>query len=126
MRRWSKELILRADCSVWCRSDTESVGLDYWLERQAEFKLLGDGHPHHRRSVMKYFVGLMVLVLLVLHQDYWNWFNGSLVFGFLPYSMAYHCMISLAAAVVWCLAVKFCWPDHLTANLDDDSQGDPS
>ena len=47
---------------------------------------------------MKYFVGLMVLILLIMHQDYWNWYNGKLVFGFLPYSIAYHCVISLAAA----------------------------
>lgn len=73
---------------------------------------------------MKYFVGLMVLILLIMHQDYWNWYNDKLVFGFLPYSIAYHCVISLAAAAVWCVAVKFCWPTHLFSDLDDDSHDD--
>ena len=62
---------------------------------------------------MKYVVGIMVVALLVAHQDYWNWYNDKLVFGFLPFSMAYHCIISLAAAIVWSIAVKFCWPRDL-------------
>ena len=75
---------------------------------------------------MKYLVGLMVLILLIMHQDYWNWYDDRLVFGFLPYSIAYHCGISLAAAALWFVAVKFCWPTHLSSGLDDNSQGGPS
>lgn len=75
---------------------------------------------------MKYFIGFMVLVLLIMHQDYWNWYNNHLVFGFLPYAIAYHCVISIAAAGVWWVAVKFCWPSQLSGSLDDDAGGDPS
>ena len=63
---------------------------------------------------MKVFIWFLVIVLIVLHQDYWQWENGTLVFGFLPYSLAYHVGISLAASVVWILATKFCWPAGLT------------
>lgn len=59
---------------------------------------------------MKYVVWGSLLLLVVLHQDYWQWDNATLVFGFLPYSLVYHAGISLAACVVWLLATKFCWP----------------
>ena len=67
---------------------------------------------------MKYVVGLMVLGLLVAHQDYWNWDNDKLIFGFLPHSIAYHCIISLAAAIVWSISVKFCWPKQLVDQVE--------
>lgn len=59
---------------------------------------------------MKYVVWGLVGLLLVLHQDYWQWNKADLVFGFLPYSLVYHIGISLAAAAVWLLAIKYCWP----------------
>ncbi len=62
---------------------------------------------------MKYAIWILVLVLVVLHQDYWQWDKSTLVFGFLPYSLAYHAGISIAAAVLWLLAVYFCWPDGI-------------
>ena len=64
---------------------------------------------------MKYFVWMLVLLLVVFHQDYWQWNDTTLVFGFLPFTLLYHAGISIAAAVVWVLAVKFCWP----AGLDE-------
>jgi len=38
------------------------------------------------------------VALVVLHHDWWNWDNGYLLFGFLPVGLAYHAVISLAAA----------------------------
>lgn len=52
-------------------------------------------------------------MLVVLHQDLWNWDNDRLVFGFVPVTLAYHGAISIAASVVWFLATKFAWPHHL-------------
>ena len=68
---------------------------------------------------MRYFVWMLVALLVVLHQDYWQWDDASLVFGFLPYTLAYHAGVSIAAAVVWMLATRWSWPDHL-----DDSGGE--
>jgi hypothetical protein len=62
---------------------------------------------------MKYAVWILVALLLVFHQDYWQWNNATLDFGFLPRSLTYHVGISIAAAVVWMLATKFCWPEGL-------------
>jgi hypothetical protein len=70
---------------------------------------------------MRYIVWILVAVLVILHQDYWQWDNATLVFGFLPHSLAYHAAISVAAAVVWWLATKFCWPEDL-ADITQDTQ----
>jgi hypothetical protein len=59
---------------------------------------------------MQRLVWILIFVLVVLHQDYWQWDEAGLVFGFLPYSLVYHAGISLAAAIVWWLATRYCWP----------------
>ena len=70
---------------------------------------------------MHRLVWVLLLILLVLHQDYWNWGSETelkLVFGFIPYSLAYHCCISVAASIAWVLVVRFCWPTHLLQEMD--------
>ncbi len=62
---------------------------------------------------MKNVVWGLVLLLVVLHQDFWNWDNDRLVFGFIPVALAYHAAISLAASVVWLIAAIGAWPTHL-------------
>ena len=54
-----------------------------------------------------------VLLLAVLHQDFWNWDNGRLLLGFLPVGLAYHVGFSLAAASFWAYVVVKHWPSHL-------------
>jgi hypothetical protein len=65
---------------------------------------------------MKYALTILVLAVLVLHQDTWNWLNKSLVFGFLPVGLAYHAGYAVLAAVTMAILVKFAWPK----NLDED------
>ncbi len=72
---------------------------------------------------MKVIVYTALLLLVVLHQDFWFWGRHEpLVFGFLPPSLAWHAGISLWAGVLWACAVRFCWP----ANVDvlDDATGE--
>ncbi|MDB4614635.1 hypothetical protein OAH18_02990 [bacterium] len=64
---------------------------------------------------MKPLFCILVLMLLVLHQDYWQWDRSDLLFGFLPYALAYHMVVSVVTAVFWIVAVKFFWP----ADVDD-------
>ena len=59
---------------------------------------------------MKYVIWGLVLLLMVLHQDTWNWENANLIFGFMPVSLLYHAGLSVAAAVVWYLATVYAWP----------------
>ena len=67
-------------------------------------------------------IGLLVL-LAVLHQDFWWWDDGrTLVFGFMPVGLAYHAGVSVAAACLWALAVRYCWPEH----VDSADESDPA
>ena len=68
---------------------------------------------------MKYAVWVLILLLVVLHQDIWNWTDGRLVLGFMPVGLAYHVGLSIAATVVWLLAVRFAWPEEETGRQGD-------
>lgn len=62
---------------------------------------------------MKYLVWGLVILLLVIHQDFWYWDDPTLVFGFVPIGLFFHAMISIAASFTWFLATIFCWPSDL-------------
>ena len=55
----------------------------------------------------------LVLLAAILHYDFWNWGETSLVFGFMPTGLAYQAGISILACVAWTLVVKFAWPDRV-------------
>jgi hypothetical protein len=60
---------------------------------------------------MKRLVYALIVLLAILHQDFWWWDDSdTLVCGFLPIGLAYHAGVSAAAAVLWAMAVRFCWP----------------
>ena len=60
---------------------------------------------------MKQLVYAMIILLAILHQDFWWWDNSeTLWFGFMPVGLGYHALVSLAAGVLWALAIKHCWP----------------
>lgn len=76
------------------------------------------------------FVWVLVLLLIVLHQDNWLWNSGYLVFGFIPVGLFFHACISIAASITWYLATKMAWPsqfevaaDHTPAVAGDEAQG---
>lgn len=72
-------------------------------------------------NILKRLVPCLVLVLLILHQDFWWWDDiEPLVLGFVPIGLAYHIGVSMAAAMLWALAVHYCWP------RDVDVPDDPS
>jgi hypothetical protein len=62
---------------------------------------------------MKWLLALLVIVVALLHQDYWNWTNKSLVFGFVPVGLAYHAFYAVLAAVTMAILVRFAWPKEL-------------
>lgn len=64
---------------------------------------------------MQAVVWTLVVLLMILHQDYWYWEDKTLVFGFLPIGLFYQACISIAASVTWLLATKHCWPEDLEA-----------
>ena len=60
------------------------------------------------------FISGLVLLLLILHQDNWNWNSRTMLFGFMPMSLFYHACLSVAASVTWFLATKFAWHTDLS------------
>lgn len=70
----------------------------------------------------KILLTLLVLGVFLLHQDFWNWYNGRLVFGFLPLGLAYHAAYAVLAAGLMGILVKFAWPaelDRFEMEFDD-------
>ena len=62
---------------------------------------------------------IIFIILGILHQDFWNWDNASLVFGFMPVGLAYHAGYSIFAATFWGLVMKFAWPARLEEWADE-------
>jgi hypothetical protein len=70
-----------------------------------------------RRSVL---LGLAVLVLYALHQDFWfRDVARPLVFGFLPIGLFYHVVLCLAIAGLMWLLVRYAWPVELQRAVED-------
>ena len=56
---------------------------------------------------------LSVIALYLLHQDFWFWRDGTLVFGVMPIGLVYHAAYCVAASgLMWAL-VRFAWPREL-------------
>ncbi|MEM1070519.1 MAG: DUF3311 domain-containing protein [Planctomycetota bacterium] len=66
--------------------------------------------PMQRRGPL--IIAVMVVLLLIAHQDNWFWNDDTLVFGFLPIGLFWHACISIAAALVWWLATRIAWPSE--------------
>jgi len=67
-------------------------------------------------------IGVLVLLLLILHQDNWFWTDATLVFGFIPIALFWHACISLGAVATWFLATRIAWP--LTDDIEDQEGGE--
>lgn len=64
----------------------------------------------------------LLLLLIVLHQDFWNWTDGTLLFGIAPIGLVYHVGLSLVAGLVWWLVVRSAWPRNLLSASGDRPQ----
>ncbi|HXE55728.1 MAG TPA: hypothetical protein VN541_22080 [Tepidisphaeraceae bacterium] len=63
---------------------------------------------------MKWLLLAATVVLIVVHQDFWNWNTvDPRWFHFLPVGIWYHALYCVAAAVLMALLVAFVWPKHL-------------
>ena len=71
---------------------------------------------------MKWLLALMVLAVYLLHQDYWNWHDKSLVLGFLPKGLAYHAGFSMLAALMMWVLVRAAWPEKLERSVPDTAE----
>lgn len=72
---------------------------------------------------MKTICWVLVVLLIVLHHDFWLWDDGTLIGGLVPIGVVYHMGISVAAAIVWWLASIHAWPLDSAADSDVTAQG---
>ena len=63
------------------------------------------------KSNGKFVIICLVILLIILHHDVWNWDNKEPVFGFMPMALLWQSGISIGAGVTWFLATKIVWPD---------------
>jgi len=68
-----------------------------------------------------FLLTLAVVALYVLHQDFWFWRDGTLVFGVMPIGLFYHALYCVASAVLMWALVTFAWP----SDLDDLANPEP-
>ena len=61
----------------------------------------------------KRIIFIVFVLLLLLHQDSWNWDNANLILGFMPVGLFYHACYSLVAALFWGIVMKVAWPTEL-------------
>lgn len=63
---------------------------------------------------MKRLVLALVVLLFVLHQDFWWWDSiDPMLLGFLPIGLGFHVLLSILTAIVYALAVKYWWPSDV-------------
>lgn len=60
------------------------------------------------KSTLKWFLYLLLLVLFILHNDFWFWGTSKIVLG-IPVGLLYHILFCLAASVLMFSIVKFVW-----------------
>ncbi|MFN3148266.1 DUF3311 domain-containing protein [Bremerella sp.] len=72
---------------------------------------------------MRYVVWLLVVALIILHQDLWYWDDRTLVGGFMPITLLWQAGISVGAALVWFLATIFAWPSDLIEETQQEAEG---
>ena len=64
-----------------------------------------------RSPLLPWLLAGVALAVVVLRHDYWNWDTPHpLLFGFLPVALWWQALVSLLAAGMMWLMVRFAWP----------------
>jgi hypothetical protein len=73
-------------------------------------------------SYMRWLAALVVVIVIVLHQDVWLWTDRTLV-GFLPIGLAYHVGYTVLASLTMWLLVRLAWPKELETTDAESAPG---
>jgi len=69
---------------------------------------------------------LFFLLMLFLHQDFWNWSTESISFLAMPKGLFYHTIFSIACSLLGAWAVIRAWPEKWEKYADEeDAEKDP-
>ena len=72
----------------------------------------------------KLLLALLVVLLYLLHQDYWHWrVADPVVFGLFPIGYFYHLVYTIVVTGVMWLLVRLAWPGHLEAPDEEEKRG---
>ena len=58
----------------------------------------------------KIFAAGLILILFVVHQDFWNWGVTERTIGGLPQGFVFQVGLSIAAAFTWLIVTMIAWP----------------
>ena len=64
----------------------------------------------------------LMVILAILHQDFWLWDDKTLYLGFLPSGLAYHIIYSIATALFGWFAIKYAWPHEVEEMAESASE----
>ena len=65
-----------------------------------------------RKTFPQWILYIALVVLFLLHNDFWLWDNSKRVMG-LPIGLLYHIGFCAAAAILMVLVINYAWPQHL-------------
>ena len=65
-----------------------------------------------RKTFPQWILYIALVVLFLLHNDFWLWDNPKRVMG-LPVGLLYHIGFCAAAAILMVLVINHAWPQHL-------------
>ncbi|MFZ4794932.1 MAG: DUF3311 domain-containing protein [Blastocatellia bacterium] len=72
----------------------------------------------------KLLLALLVVLLYLLHQDYWHWrVADPVVFGLFPIGYFYHLVFTIVVTGVMWLLVRLAWPGHLEPQDEEEERG---
>lgn len=75
---------------------------------------------------MRKLLYAVLVILALLHQDFWNWDRAHLYFGFLPSGLAYHAAYTLVVVFFWILVVRFAWPHEVERFVEEGEAAEDS
>lgn len=65
-----------------------------------------------RKTFPQWILYIALVVLFLLHNDFWLWDNPKRVMG-LPIGLLYHIGFCAAAAILMALMINYAWSQHL-------------
>ena len=65
------------------------------------------------------FAAGLILILFVVHQDFWNWGVTERIVGGLPRGFVFHVGLSIAAAFMWWIITLIAWPKDDWAEIEN-------
>ena len=65
-----------------------------------------------RKTLPRWILHIALVVLFLLHNDFWLWDNPKVVLG-LPIGLLYHIGFCVAAAILMALIINRALPSHL-------------